>query len=503
MKHINLVVRFLIISAFYLSIFLLVDYFFVYNAKKHTVYSFLSSLLLTTKSYILLSLAIFAMSLLLLFLYSVVKSKRTRRVVQEGFVEFKDAFGGIEKMKGAPLHHHLDSTIFPSTLHYQPEKLIEELQLDCKHPDSGAQLLTHSNLSNLEKDMLALLYHYRAWPADIANYHGTTLLHHSFSTWKNAVSKSEVGSPAAIIALAHDLGKLIAYTPEHPQKLIDTFAYTADKKAKFRRLSVKHEVLNPTVFRKLPSYVNMDEAARKPLLLALYTLARTPGFTPDIQNDAFDILSVKKAIAADVATTAGEVQKKSAAEQNACTSSDTATAQTNTESPQTPSNIPDSVPDADQNGYSSDEEFLDALLQVIDEQLIPKLCKLNINRHRDASGPIDGISFVSNQNLVILCKSVRKTLVDILPEEMKDHLRLDTATKDATHPSDAMIAQALVNGGYILRSFEGFETPNCAFHFRSGKVRLDACFVFLSDRFSKSAIESFGDWNREMELIKL
>lgn len=159
---------------------------------------------------------------------------------------------------------------------------------------SDVDLVENASLIEIE-----LLGAYRAGgqPADVGGYHGVTLYEHCLDVWRRAVEKNGVCTLEAILALAHDAGKLITFEPT--------------KDGGWRRLSPKHESYNAEVIRRLPSFNSIPREERDLILLALGYME---GGVSAKDVPPHVIAAVEHVHVLDIKTTSAEVQHRRAGE---------------------------------------------------------------------------------------------------------------------------------------------------------------------------------------------
>lgn len=532
MKHWALVNRIILIVAFYLSIALIVDFLFFHN--NYRLLPFISSVFHSERPVIYAFFGSFLFSLFFFIIHAALTLRHKNSLKSGNINRQSDHFGVVETMFHAPIHHFFEDSLVTFNTETNIEKILSVIpssvsdkqndteslgrandvserdspedksnsdkQLDGGQkespsiPDSETESgatsssqqtskRSHTKVSllsdddrtalvaffqnpattDLERDIFRLLYHYRAWPADIAGYHGkVTLLQHSLQVWLHACQKHGSGTDASIIAAAHDLGKLIAYRPKAK------IPYTTDPSTEFSRISVRHVILNLVVLRRIPSFRSLDPDKRDAIITSLTILSKTPGVVPDIRQSE-TIAAARAAIASDVKITSKEVV---VSENQAADSQD-------------------------------DDQFMESLLLVLNEKLIQQICKLNINRTKDSSGTPHGFSFSSSGYVVIQSRYVRLAMKDILPAAMVERLRLSVGASSPQHAATPTISAALVQGGFILPSFESVTPVNALFTFRSGRQMFRDCYLFQSDRFPESVIQNWGDWPMDVELQPL
>ncbi len=146
---------------------------------------------------------------------------------------------------------------------------------------------------------LELLGAYRAGghPADIGGYHGVSLFDHCLEVWRKAVSKNGACTLEAILALAHDAGKLITFVPT--------------KEGGWSRLSPRHESYNAEVIRRLPSFNTIPMEERDLILLALGYMEGGVA-AKDVPSGV--ITAVEHVHVLDIKTTSTEVEQRRAGE---------------------------------------------------------------------------------------------------------------------------------------------------------------------------------------------
>ncbi|MDT8992853.1 hypothetical protein RQP54_18410 [Curvibacter sp. APW13] len=144
-----------------------------------------------------------------------------------------------------------------------------------------------------------LLGAYRAGgrPADVDGYHGVSLFEHCLSTWRKAVETNGPCTLEAILALAHDAGKLITFVPAND--------------GAWKRLSPKHESYNAEVVRRLPSFFAIPKEERDLLMLALGYMEGDVAAkdVPDVVVTAVEHVHIL-----DIKATSTEVQERRAGE---------------------------------------------------------------------------------------------------------------------------------------------------------------------------------------------
>jgi putative nucleotidyltransferase with HDIG domain len=120
----------------------------------------------------------------------------------------------------------------------------------------------HEWVTPLEKELLGILAAHPEWPADVQGYHTESLYRHSLTVWKHAIKncRSEGIAPqspkatlARQLALLHDAGKLLAYTPSEDS---------------WEKKSNRHRQLGLNVLRGLAAFWALDVAERHRLELA-------------------------------------------------------------------------------------------------------------------------------------------------------------------------------------------------------------------------------------------
>lgn len=194
----------------------------------------------------------------------------------DGRVFVTDEAGGRYAMYGVPFAHAPHATKLP----------VADV--------SDVQGLEDASLIELE-----LLGAYRAGgqPADVEGYHGVSLFDHCLEVWRKAVAKNGACTLEAILALAHDAGKLITFIPE--------------KDGGWKRLSPKHESYNSEVIRRLPSFYNIPREERELILLALGYMEGGVA-AKDVPSGV--ITAVEHVHVLDIKTTSSEVEQRRAGE---------------------------------------------------------------------------------------------------------------------------------------------------------------------------------------------
>lgn len=144
-----------------------------------------------------------------------------------------------------------------------------------------------------------LLGAYRAGgqPADIGGYHGVSLFDHCLGVWRRAVEKNGACTLEAILALAHDAGKMITFIPG------------AD--GGWTRLSPRHESYNAEVIRRLPSFNSIPLDERDLILIALGYMDGGVA-AKDVPSSV--IAAVQHVHVLDIKTTSTEVDERRAGE---------------------------------------------------------------------------------------------------------------------------------------------------------------------------------------------
>jgi hypothetical protein len=144
-----------------------------------------------------------------------------------------------------------------------------------------------------------LLGAYRAGgqPADVGGYHGVSLFDHCLEVWRKAVAKNGACTLEAILALAHDAGKLITFVPSN--------------EGGWKRLSPRHESYNAEVIRRLPSFNTIPLDERELILIALGYME---GGVAAKDVPASVITAVEHVHVLDIRTTATEVEHRRAGE---------------------------------------------------------------------------------------------------------------------------------------------------------------------------------------------
>lgn len=207
---------------------------------------------------------------------AVVSWSKQKTVSADSRVSVTDEAGGRYTMYGLPFAH----------APHAPKLPVADV--------SDIELTAEASLIEIE-----LLGAYRAGgqPADVVGYHGVSLFDHCYDVWRRAVEKNGACTLEAILALAHDAGKLI------------TFEKTKD--GGWKRLSPKHESYNAEVIRRLPSFNHIPREERDLILLALGYMEGGVA-AKDAPNNV--IAAVERVHVLDIKTTSDEVGQRRAGE---------------------------------------------------------------------------------------------------------------------------------------------------------------------------------------------
>ena len=342
--------------------------------------------------------------------------------VSEGNSVIQDSFGGRLIMVNNSFHHKAPGPRYKIT------------QMD----------ISAEGITQFEHDALGVIASYGDIPADTIGAHQTSLLEHTVNVWKEAIKQFGVGSLESMLAVSHDIGKILAYKK--------------DSNGQWIRVSNKHQQQSLIVVRNLPGFMQLDEPVRRDLIQSLTCLQT--GWVPKNLADRLKA-AVKSAKFFDMKSGVNESKA------------------------------------ADEKMVGVD---LALLSELIKENLPSILDEMNINRSLNASDYVEGIYQKSNKVIFISGKSMRKNLAKCLPEEIVKTLRLKVATT-GIHPSHEIILNALKSIGDLVFAINDVRSENGVYRIRSGSLRLNG-MIALSDGMASDELKTrWGIWKYEVDVL--
>lgn len=296
-----------------------------------------------------------------------------------------------------------------------------------------------TKITQFERDAMGCIHAHGDIPADVDGHHGSTLLEHTINVWAQAAKRHGAGSIQALMAAAHDLGKVLSY-----KKIDGVWVKTNNR----------HEQLSVTVARLLPGFMHLEEPVRRSLISAM--IATVSGWTPnDMGQD------VKQAITdtrlADMSATAGEKLAKNWAQPS-------------------------------------------LLEPFVRSAIVKMLTTANINRSRDQSAPHDGI-YVSGRHIIFVkIRTIRKYVSEQLPMDARISLRADKDPHSVSHDANEPIMRCLKATGMCLVTIDDVRSESGYYKIRSGRTMYD-WIVAIPDSLAEETLQTiWGDWEYDVDV---
>lgn len=281
-------------------------------------------------------------------------------------------------------------------------------------------------IERLEVAILSMLLAHPDWPADPDGHHASTsLLDHTLAIRKDCLARLADEPLMGVVALAHDVGKLLAYTVKK----------TPNGKERWVKKSKSVDRLSAQVLRLTPEFWDLSEDDRTTVNVVL-TYSHSPETMPRGTTKPRDRRIL------DVLRKADGVNTKQEQRQ--------------------------AVHVADR------PDVIDA----IGERLDDVFNNLNINQSLDAKANADGWSQPINGLLLVQAKAIRVNLQGLLGAEMERDLALRANDAgNAKHPALYAIRKALQQHGVILSSWKGFAPDLGLFEAKIGRMSFAGLFA--------------------------
>ena len=307
--------------------------------------------------------------------------------------------------------------------------------------------------SPIERELFALYHHFRAIPADVAGFHGRTLFEHSVAAWDSAVKRHGAGSMQAMLALAHDAGKLLAY-----EQTIT---------GQWQRCH-SHEILAMQVVRGLNAYLTWEPTARSKFLSLLTALVT--GEIP-VEFGESERAMLRELRSIDASVTHREAQ---AYGNNATVS----------ESEQTP--------------------VLDAatVVQLVVNNTLALLDGINVNQSLDVSGAVEAIFIAQDEILYLPESTLRKRLAALLPTEISQELKLLTPnTKGRMHVASKLLGDVAQQLFDCVNVVGDKQARDGRFRVVWARLAWDSTFAIRTTHFPDKFAKTWGNFNYEIDIF--
>ena len=362
-----------------------------------------------------------------------------RKRAMRGTHTVVDRFGGRTIMIDGVLEYDADN---------------RELRGPFTKPDATA---LPRSVSPIEVELLALYHHFREVPADAAGFHGTSLFDHSVAAWQRAVKRHGAGSLQAILALAHDAGKLLAYEK--------------DRTGKWRR-AYAHEILALQVVGELESFTQWEHKKRDEFISLLTALV-----TGEIPLDfgAHERAMLRELRSIDARTTHQDVQQREASAQASAEQE-----------------IDDAPPPLDAA----------AIAQLVGGNLIELLEGINVNQSRDASTRVGAIYMEKDGILYLPEEVLQKRLLAILPAEIAQELKLIVSNSKAAPDSPSALIGEVAAQLFDLLDVVGDKQARAGrFRIKWERIAWDRTFAIRTKDFPDKLKKAWGTWNYEIDIF--
>ena len=311
-------------------------------------------------------------------------------------------------------------------------------------------------ISPIERDLLALYHHFQDVPADVADFHGTSLFDHAVATWQRAVKRHGAGSLQALLALAHDAGKL--------------FAYERDATGRWRR-AYAHEVLALQVVRELDAFTSWEREAREAFMSLLTALVT--GEIP-VQFGERERAMVRELRSIDATATRRDVAQRSGPRATA------------------------SVADIDE----APPLDVHTVAELVVGNTIELLEGINVNQSLDASTRVSAIYVGKDDILYLPEETLRKRLIALLPAEIAQELKLILASGQAAPEAPSPFMGALAAQLFDVLKVVG-DKPAREGRFRViwEQTRWERTFAIRTTHFPEKLKKAWGTWHYEIDIF--
>lgn len=300
-----------------------------------------------------------------------------------------------------------------------------------------------AGMSPVERDAFALLHLHPDWPADLENYHGTSLALHTRNAWQLAVQRYGMGSLTAMVAVCHDLGKLRAYRKS--------------ESGTFTRVG-HHPAETLTVVRSLPGLLELPLPQRDEFL-QLLTAAVTGAVPLNFPEDKRAILRAYQS--SDFRATRDE---RNAAEE-------------------------ETVVDPD------------AIARLVEGDRMALLRSLNINQSIDASTAALGWYVPSSDRLWLFLEAVHRQLLALLPVEIVQGLPSRLRKRNKLQANElAFLAQVIAQWFDVDEVVDGKTGAGGVFELRSKRVSCWAVAV-RAESIPADVKNTWGGYAHEIDIL--
>lgn len=346
---------------------------------------------------------------------------------------------------------------------------------------------------------------FQGTPASVTDSHGgASLFSHTSKVWLAAAQSFGFGSDPALLAVSHDLGKVLAYARSGDQWTLSTSS---------------HEHLSVVVSTRLSALLSLDEPVRRRLInhLISYSLRKNQKAT-----DPDTVFSIRSVIRADSSVSAKESAKNSPNDQSKSASVEPFPEPSEKELENRRILAESGLMDMDGEAciipihgdqsetqdFSSDTTLSDMMdldisdYQTLSDHISTAITHLNINGAKRNSGVAQGLYcedtgfFVRVFDLIRQLKS-EGVAVDVTPEES---LLSPWATTAGN-----LVLTVMTRTGWIITSpgrFSSEDGDRGVFNLKSGSKRYNGMVSINQEMLPSEYVSSLSEWCFDVDAVR-